>query len=121
MGIATIPVTYSYMVVVRVPFWGLEECCDVDGLERCTISGCQKKATKDCFRCGAVRLYATHEGELCPACSHVSVGSKAGAAATAHVVLGFSVGVTRLLPVPTSTLHLALNSLLAPPQPFSTR
>ena len=42
LGIATIPVTYLYTGGVHVLFWGLEECQHVDGLERCTISGCRK-------------------------------------------------------------------------------
>ena len=118
LGIATVPVTYSYTVGVHVPFWGLEES-RVDGPERCTISGCRRKAARDCFSCGMPRLCATHEGELCPACSQVSVGSKASAAASAPQALGFPVGVICLLPVVTSTLHLALHPLPAPP-PFST-
>ena len=62
---------------------------------------------------------STHEGEPCPACSKVSVGSKASVAASAPQVLGFPVGVTCLLPVLTSTLHLALHPLPAPPpNPF---
>ena len=69
LGITTIPVTYSYTLGVRVLFWGLEECRDVDGPECCPISGCRKKATKDCFSCGVPRLCATHEGESCRACS----------------------------------------------------
>ena len=106
LGIATIPVMYSYTVRVRVPFWGLEESRDVDGPERCTISGCRKKATKDCLSCWVPRLCATREGELCPVCSQVSVGSKASAAASAPQAPGFPVGVTCVLPVLTSTLHL---------------
>ena len=47
LGTATIPVTYSYTVRGHVLFWGLEESCDVDGPERCTISGCWRKSTKD--------------------------------------------------------------------------
>ena len=118
LGIATVPITYSYTVGVHVPFWGLEES-RVDGPERCTISGCRRKAAKDCFSCGMPRLCATHEGELCPACSQVSVGSKASAAASAPQAPGFPVGVTCLLPVLTSTLHLALHPLPAPPpNPF---
>ena len=69
LGIATIPVTYSYTVGVHVLFWGLEEDPDADGPECCTIPGCRRKATKDSFNCGMRRLCATHEGELCPACS----------------------------------------------------
>ena len=119
LGIATIPVTYSYTVGVRVPFWGLEESRNVDGPKCCTISGCRKKATKDCFSCGVPRLCATHEGELCPACSHISVGSNASAATSAPQAPGFPVGVTCLLPVLTSKLHLALHPLSAPPpNPF---
>ena len=119
LGIATIPVTYSYTVGVCVPFWGLEESCDVDGPECCTISGCWRQATKDCFSCGMPRPSATHEGELCPVCSQDSVGSKASAAASAPQALGFPVGVTCLLPNLTSTLHLALHPLPAPPpNPF---
>ena len=68
LGIATIPVTYSHTVGVRVPSGGLEECREVDGPERCTICGFCKKATNDCFSCGVPRLYATHEGQLCAAC-----------------------------------------------------
>ena len=118
-GIATIPVTYSYMVGVRVPFWGLEESCDVDGPERCTISGCRKNTTKHCFSCGVPRLCATHEGELCLACSQLIIGSKATAVASAPPALGFPVGVTCLLPVLTSTLYLALHPVPAPPpNPF---
>ena len=119
LGIATIPVTYSYAVGVRVSFWGLGESRDIDGPQRCTISGCRRKATKDCFGCGVSRLCATHEGELCPACSQVSVGSKASAAASAPQALGFPVRVTCLFPVLTSTLHLALHPLPPPPpNPF---
>ena len=113
-----VPVTYSYTVGVPVPFWGLEES-RVDGPKRCTIPACQRKTAKDCFSCGMPRLFATHEGELCPACSQVSVGSKASAAASAPQAPGFLVGVTCLLPVLTSTLHLALHPLPAPPpKPF---
>ena len=68
---------------------------------------------------GLPRLCATYEGELCPACSHVSVGSKARAAASTFQALRFLVSVTCLLPVVSSTLHLALQPLLAPPpNPF---
>ena len=119
LGIATIPVTYSYMVGLHVLFWVLEESRDVDAPERCTISGCRKKATKDCFSCGVPRLRATHEGVLCPACSQVGVGSKASAVAIAPQAPGFPVNVTCLLPAVTSTLHLALHPLPAPPpNPF---
>ena len=120
LSIATIPVTYAYAVGVRVPFRGLQESRDVDRPECRTISGCRQKATKDCFGCGVPRLCATHERELCPACSQVSVGSKVSAAASALEALEFLVGVTCLLPVVTSTLHLALHPLPAPSQPFST-
>ena len=120
LGIATVLVTYSYRVGVHVPFWGLEESRAVDGLQRCTISGCRRKATKDCFSCGMPRLCATREGEICAACLHVSVGSKAIAAASAPQAMGFPAGVTVLLPVLTSTLHLAPPAS-TPSQPFSTR
>ena len=113
LGIATVPVTYSYTVGVHVPFWALEES-RVDGLERCTISGCRRKAAKDCFSRGMPRLCATYEGEPCPACSQLSVGSKASAAASAPQALGFPVGVTCLLAVLTSTPHLALHPVPAP-------
>ena len=119
LDIATISVTYSYTVGVRVPFWGLKESRDVDGPERCTISGCRRKAKKDCFGCRMPRLCATHEGELCLGCSQVSVGSKASAAASAPQALGFPLGVTCLLPILTSTLHLGLQPLpTPPPNPF---
>ena len=62
LGIATIPVTYSYTVGIHVPFSALEDCRDVDGPERSMILGRPKKATKDCLRCGVPRLCATHEG-----------------------------------------------------------
>ena len=118
LGIAMVPVTPSYTVGVHVPFWGSEES-RVDGPECCTISGCRRKVAKDCFSCGMPRLCATHEGERCPACSHVSVGSKASAAASAPQALGFPVGVTCLLSLLTSTLHLALHPLPAlRPNPF---
>ena len=108
LGIATVPVTYSYTVGVHIPFWGFEES-RIDGPERCTISGCRRKAVKDCFSCGMPRVCASHEGELCPACWQVSVGSKASAVASAPQAQGSPVGVTCLLPILTSTLHLALH------------
>ena len=107
LGIVPISVTYSYTVGVHVPFCGLEERRDVDGPEHRTISGSRKKATKDCFSCGVQRLCATHEGELCPARSQVSVGSTASLTASAPQALEFPVGVTCLLPVLTSTHCLA--------------
>ena len=119
LGTATIPETYWYTVGLHVPFWALEESRDADGPERCTILGYRRKAAKDCFSCGMPRLFATHEGELCPTCSQVSVGSKASAAASASQALGLAVGVTWLLPVLTSTLHITLHPLPAPPpNPF---
>ena len=69
LGSATIPITYSYTVRLHVPLWFLEESRNIDGPECCTISGYRRKAAKDCFSCGMPRLCATHEGELCPACS----------------------------------------------------
>ena len=121
LGIATIPVTYSYTVGVRVPCWGLKERRDVDGPKRCSISGCRKKGAKDSFSCGVPRLCAIHEGELCPACSQVSVGSKASEAASAPRGAGVSSWGHLFASLLTSTLHLALHPLPAPSQPFSTR
>ena len=120
LSIATVPVTYSYTVGIHVPFWGLEES-RVDGPERCTISGCRRKAAKDCFSCGMPRLCATHEGELCPACSRFSFGSKASAAASAP---GAGVSSRGHLLASRPDLHTA--PCLAPPastpsQHFSTR
>ena len=66
LGIATISVTYSYTVGVRVQFWGLEGCHDVDAPERCSISGCQKKATKDCFSCSGAEALCHSRGGAVP-------------------------------------------------------
>ena len=97
----------------------MEESRNVDGPEHCTILACPKKATKDCFICGVLRLCATHEAELSSACSQLSVGSKVSAAASAPQAMGFQVGVTCSLPAVTTTRHVALHPLLAPPpNPF---
>ena len=46
LGMATIPVTYTYTVEVRVPFWGLRVSGDVDGPDRSPLSDCWKKDTR---------------------------------------------------------------------------
>ena len=113
LGIATTPVTYPYTIGIRLPFGGLEDGCEVAGTEEYVISRCRNKATKKCFSSGVPRLCACHEGEMCPACSIVRVGSNVNAAGAQ--ILGFPFEVTCLLLVLSSKLHLALNPVLAPP------